>query len=74
MKRKRTHPKNGSDKQITVTPIELFIQGTLFLQSVAGYPHDILVPQPGIEPMSPVLTDGLLTTEPPGKPYMSITP
>ena len=34
----------------------------------------ILAPRPGIEPMSPVLTDGLLTTEPPGKPRMSITP
>lgn len=40
MQRARTH-QNISDKQITVTPIELFIQGTLFLQSVTGYPHDI---------------------------------
>ena len=27
------------------------------------------LPDPGIEPMSPVLTDGLFTTEPPGKLY-----
>ena len=27
----------------------------------------ILVPRPGIEPMSPVLADGFLSTGPPGK-------
>ena len=29
-------------------------------------PEDL--PDPGIEPMSPALADGLFTTEPPGKP------
>ena len=28
----------------------------------------ILVPQPGVEPVSPALRDGFLTTGPPGKP------
>ena len=28
---------------------------------------EILIPQPGIEPESPALEDGLLTTGPPGK-------
>ena len=28
----------------------------------------ILGPQPGVEPMSPALEDGFLTTGPPGKP------
>ena len=30
------------------------------------------LPGPGIEPMSPALTGGFFTTEPPGKPYLSI--
>ena len=27
------------------------------------------LPRPGVEPMSPALADGFLTTEPPGKSY-----
>ena len=30
------------------------------------------LPEPGIEPMSPALTGGLSTTEPPGKPQKNI--
>ena len=32
----------------------------------------ILVPRPGIEPMSPALEGGFLTTAPPGKPFIQI--
>ena len=31
------------------------------------------LPRPGIEPISPALTDGFFTTEPPGKPWFFIT-
>ena len=30
------------------------------------------LPDPGIKPSSPALAGGFFTTEPPGKPYMSI--
>ena len=30
----------------------------------------IFVPQPGVEPTSPALQRGFLTTEPPGSPFM----
>ena len=32
----------------------------------------ILVPQPGIEPSSPALEDGFLTTGPPGKSFLHV--
>ena len=31
------------------------------------------LPRPGMEPMSPVLVGGSFTTEPPGKPRISLT-
>ena len=33
---------------------------------------EILVLRPGIEPVSPALADGFFTTEPPGKPKVSV--
>ena len=32
------------------------------------------LPRPGLEPMSPALTGGFLTTEPPAKPWFSFVP
>ena len=32
------------------------------------------LPNPGIEPVSPALTGGLFTTEPSGKPHVSLSP
>ena len=35
------------------------------------FPSPEAIPDPGIEPASPALTDGFFTTEPPGKPIHS---
>ena len=39
---------------------------------VLSFPSPGYVPNPGIKPKSPALVGGFFTTEPPGKPIMSI--
>ena len=46
--------------------IIIIIMAVLGLHCSACVSYMILVPPPGIEPVSPALEDGFLTTEPPG--------
>ena len=41
-------------------------------QSGSPFPSPGDLPDPGIEPMSPAMAGGLVTTEPPGKPTPGI--
>ena len=47
--------------------IIIIIMAVLGLHCSACVSYMILVPPPGIEPVSPALEGGFLTTEPPGK-------